>query len=239
MLDDLKRSDEAWQPATIETPLEHAPSAACKAPAAPTALASENSDAEGMQRGLVGLALSGGGIRSASFCLGALQALDRFGVFPKFDYMSTVSGGGYIGASLSSLYAGGAKEFPFRHQPGVPENGYLRHLRGYCNYLAPRGMIDYLRAPGIVLRGLVVNLIVLLPFVLLLAAATVWWNGADNARVLQANREVTVRVEVNPGAAQDARPLGASRRPIGTRRRTNRTWIWPIWSQPTASSRRS
>jgi predicted acylesterase/phospholipase RssA len=52
--------------------------------------------------GLAGLALSGGGIRSASFCLGALQALDKAGVLKKIDYLSTVSGGGYIGTSLSA-----------------------------------------------------------------------------------------------------------------------------------------
>lgn len=50
-----------------------------------------------------GIALSGGGIRSASYALGVLQALANSRVLPKFDYLSTVSGGGYIGASLSYL----------------------------------------------------------------------------------------------------------------------------------------
>lgn len=52
---------------------------------------------------LVGLALSGGGIRSASFALGLLQALAFRGWLPRVDYLSTVSGGGYIGASLTWL----------------------------------------------------------------------------------------------------------------------------------------
>jgi hypothetical protein len=56
-----------------------------------------------VEHGLVGLALSGGGIRSASVSLGALQALDRRGVFEHVDYMSTVSGGGYVGSSISAL----------------------------------------------------------------------------------------------------------------------------------------
>ena len=43
---------------------------------------------------LVGLALSGGGIRSATFNLGVLQALAKYGLLRKFDYLSTVSGGG-------------------------------------------------------------------------------------------------------------------------------------------------
>lgn len=69
-----------------------------------------------------GLALSGGGIRSATFCLGVLQALalakfeqsgDRLNesqknedipLLARFDYLSTVSGGGYIGAFFSSLF---------------------------------------------------------------------------------------------------------------------------------------
>ena len=42
---------------------------------------------------LVGLALSGGGIRSATFALGGLQALHRLELLPIFDYLSTVSGG--------------------------------------------------------------------------------------------------------------------------------------------------
>src|SRR4051812_11677449 len=49
---------------------------------------------------LTGIALSGGGIRSAIFCLGALQALAANKVLPNFDYMSSVSGGGYIHAAL-------------------------------------------------------------------------------------------------------------------------------------------
>ncbi len=53
--------------------------------------------------GLVGIGFSGGGIRSASFNLGLTQALHRHGVFDHCDYMSTVSGGGYLGSSLSTL----------------------------------------------------------------------------------------------------------------------------------------
>ena len=52
---------------------------------------------------LTGIALSGGGIRSATFALGVLQALARHGRLARFDYLSTVSGGGYIGTSLTWL----------------------------------------------------------------------------------------------------------------------------------------
>lgn len=51
--------------------------------------------------GLSALCLSGGGIRSASFCLGAIQVLAKNKLFGRFDYLSTVSGGGYIGTGLT------------------------------------------------------------------------------------------------------------------------------------------
>ena len=51
---------------------------------------------------LAGLALSGGGIRSATFNLGILQALAEVGKLRRFDYLSTVSGGGYIGGWLTA-----------------------------------------------------------------------------------------------------------------------------------------
>ncbi|MEE1895928.1 hypothetical protein V0R51_23755 [Pseudomonas otitidis] len=71
------------------------------------------------------LALSGGGIRSATFCFGVLQALARAPytqanrplgstgdahterLLPRFDYLSTVSGGGYMGSFFSSLFQPG------------------------------------------------------------------------------------------------------------------------------------
>jgi hypothetical protein len=52
----------------------------------------------------VGLALSGGGIRSATFSLGVLQSLARRHLLERVDYLSTVSGGGYIGCFLASLF---------------------------------------------------------------------------------------------------------------------------------------
>lgn len=59
---------------------------------------------------LLGLGLSGGGIRSASFCLGALQALDAFGLIKRADYLSTVSGGGYIGTGMVASMTRHARE---------------------------------------------------------------------------------------------------------------------------------
>lgn len=76
---------------------------------------------------LAGLALSGGGIRSATFCLGLLQGLNDAGLLHAFDYFSTVSGGGYVGGWWSAWLArtdedqrGGEKIFPPAEQI-VPE----------------------------------------------------------------------------------------------------------------------
>lgn len=52
---------------------------------------------------LVGLALSGGGVRSAAFNLGFLQALSDAGVLRYVDYLCSVSGGGYIAGHLTAL----------------------------------------------------------------------------------------------------------------------------------------
>ena len=66
----------------------------------------------------VGLALSGGGIRSATFCLGVVQSLARRHLLKGIDYISTVSGGGYAGSFLGShflpesLRQGGAAPTP-------------------------------------------------------------------------------------------------------------------------------
>jgi hypothetical protein len=48
------------------------------------------------------LCISGGGIRSATFALGALQGLAELGILENFDYLSTVSGGGFIGSWLTA-----------------------------------------------------------------------------------------------------------------------------------------
>src|SRR6202035_725989 len=60
----------------------------------------------------VGLALSGGGIRSATFNLGVLKALHEFRLLKHVDYLSTVSGGGYIGAWWTAWRARWGNEFP-------------------------------------------------------------------------------------------------------------------------------
>jgi hypothetical protein len=85
---------------------------------------------------LTGIALSGGGIRSATFALGVLQALAHHDLLRRFDYLSTVSGGGYIGTSLTWLTSKPVADGPRARQdashqaeseietPSLPEGGF-------------------------------------------------------------------------------------------------------------------
>ena len=75
---------------------------------------------------LVGLSFSGGGIRSATFSLGVLQGLARYDLLNRFDYLSTVSGGGYIGCWLTAWIKreGVAPVQVQLSQAGQDDNGY-------------------------------------------------------------------------------------------------------------------
>ena len=116
-------------------------------------------------RDAVGLALSGGGIRSATFNLGVLQAMHRYGVLSRVDYLSTVSGGGYIGSSLTWLMAHSNK-FPFgarRSDHDKAGGDLLAWLRAHANYLTPGQGLDAWALAAAVLRGVLINLLILVP----------------------------------------------------------------------------
>lgn len=116
---------------------------------------------------VIGLALSGGGIRSATFNLGWLQGLHRLNLLRLIDYVSTVSGGGYVGSFWSEWLArksvpvddaagaaGAARAptptkvapdvmFPTRRDCGPgpqdrTDSHQERHLREFSGFLAPR-----------------------------------------------------------------------------------------------------
>jgi Patatin-like phospholipase len=125
------------------------------------------------QSQIVGLSLSGGGIRSAAFCLGALQALREADVLSRVDYLSTVSGGGYIGSSVSGGMSADGGRFPFRSELSEDETPSLQHVRDYSNYLFPDGAGDFLWNASIYLRGLAANAILVLPFLLFAAFVTI------------------------------------------------------------------
>lgn len=273
--------------------------------------------------GLVGLALSGGGIRSATFNLGMIQALHKHGVLRHVDYLSTVSGGGYLGSAISALAAaapppertafivsglmegarlargikredgawyvapgdaagielilprekharnlriaaravavgntgdaaadarpvplaavlrprhvpdqvkvaewrheGGiglvlsagegtgdgeirlpltiaSEAFPFVHHPGVVEGDAFRHLRDSSNYLIPKDFLAGLRLPALFLRGLLVNLSIVLPVVLVAVLATLWVSGGLIREALQTDEVEVAFTEIGQTA---------------------------------------
>ncbi|MFN0169067.1 MAG: patatin-like phospholipase family protein [Bryobacteraceae bacterium] len=83
---------------------------------------------------LFGLALSGGGIRSATFSLGVIQGLKELDLLRQVDYLSTVSGGGYIGAWLT----GNVRRTQYWLSKLTTWDESVMHLREYSRYLAPR-----------------------------------------------------------------------------------------------------
>ena len=114
-------------------------------------------------RARFGLAFSGGGIRSATFNLGIIQSLVDHRILGKVDYLSTVSGGGYIGGWLSALIqrAKVGSEAIAREHLARP----IDHLRRYSNYLTPRyGLfsLDTLAAVANLARNLMLNQAVLI-----------------------------------------------------------------------------
>ena len=128
---------------------------------------------------LSALAISGGGIRSASFALGVMQSLAKHRVLEKFDYLSTVSGGGYIGSSLTWLLSGKGRksspdqeheygltdtDFPYREQTGKPDS-LLAYLRGHGNYLTPGAGLGKRSLLAALLRSILLNLIVWIPLI--------------------------------------------------------------------------
>jgi hypothetical protein len=144
------------------------------------------------------LCLSGGGIRSATFGLGVLQGLAERRLLNAFDYLSTVSGGGYIGGWLSAWI--------HRHPSGregviqdlarstgrplEPEATPIRRLREYSNYLTPRvGLFSADTWTGLAtyVRNLILNWLVLLPLLACVLAlprlgvSVLRWDAARDA----------------------------------------------------------
>jgi Patatin-like phospholipase len=139
----------------------------------------------GLKEQRAALCISGGGIRSATFGLGVLQGLARCGLLNKFHYLSTVSGGGYIGSWLSAWIhrakdglASVADQLarPNETARPNPEPVEIQNLRSYSNYLTPRlGLFsaDSWTLVGTYLRNLLLNWSVMIP--LMAAFLTLPW----------------------------------------------------------------
>ena len=139
------------------------------------------------------LCFSGGGIRSATFVLGLLQGLAQNGLeLDRFHYVSTVSGGGYIGSWLSAwIHRQGMKRVQAdlsrstvgsqgAQDEGKEKTGAkislldtepepIQHLRRYSNYMSPKlGLLsaDTWTLVGTFLRNLALHWLVLIPLMI-------------------------------------------------------------------------
>jgi hypothetical protein len=116
----------------------------------------------------VGLAFSGGGIRSATINLGILQGLAKYGLLRRIDYLSTVSGGGFIGGWLIRwIYETGIGNVQQKLGNAACEPASVSFLRDYSNYLTPRkGLLgaDTWAAIATYLRNVLLNQSILIGF---------------------------------------------------------------------------
>lgn len=150
--------------------------------------------------GKVGVCCSGGGIRSASYNLGALQVLQSRGVLERAAYLASVSGGGYIAGGMNMLASSQQQELvwgpenltptePRPPRPFSPRSPEEQYLRNHSSYLAPNatGLVKLLSE---LLLGMVVNLIfvgaILVIFGRLLGRIAAWVNPSLALRIEKA-----------------------------------------------------
>lgn len=118
----------------------------------------------------VGLALSGGGIRSATFCLGVVQVLAEKDLLKDVDFLSTVSGGGYTGSFLTRRLGEGAAHAEVA-RPRGPDPEPIRYLRQNAKFLVARTLKESWSMVTATLAGMLLNWAA--PFLVLVVAAIV------------------------------------------------------------------
>jgi hypothetical protein len=119
------------QPAITGESLEHSTARVLAARRRALA-ASGHHGMKAVPRGSMGLALSGGGIRSATISLGVAQSLAKHGRLLDFDYLSTVSGGGYFGSFLTTLFVPDGVRGPGGHSDATPDPAELAMKRRFA-----------------------------------------------------------------------------------------------------------
>ena len=160
------------------------------------------SDPRENERFKVGVALSGGGVRSATFSFGILQAIAARNAIRDIDILSTVSGGGYTGSLLNRLFtrdevcdvddvqrailpAQDTKEgSPDRQCKGrkeIKSGAALDWLRENGHHLAPNGAGDLLLGGAVIVRNWLTVQFVLGSFLLTCFMALHLLRGALNS----------------------------------------------------------
>ena len=144
----------------------------------------------------IGLALSGGGIRSAIVSLGVMQRLAKTGLLAQVDYLSTVSGGGFIGSAVSwwlhnsvsnpkdapvtttTPFFDLGDNFPFGTESPESVDPHkslpLKYLRENGRYLVPGNGHGVAAGIAVVLRAVFLNLLVWIPLVALVFLILNW-----------------------------------------------------------------
>ncbi|MBI5741584.1 MAG: hypothetical protein HZA16_12830 [Nitrospirae bacterium] len=147
---------------------------------------------------LAGIAISGGGIRSAAFSLGVLQALVKRDVLKWIDYLSTVSGGGYTGSSLTWFlhdkwehngapvrYGVDKDNFPFgQSRVGARTDGIINSvldfIRQHGNYMDPGKCLNAFSLIAVILRSIILGLMVYFPLIFAVIFALVKGKAFEN-----------------------------------------------------------
>lgn len=108
---------------------------------------------------LFGIALSGGGIRSATINAGILEILNKAGIFSKADFLSTVSGGGYIGGYVhSKLWREQDQNLPYQ---SLFKEDDMKHLKNKGEYLTPgekvKKLLSIIKLCGAIIFSMIMN----------------------------------------------------------------------------------
>ncbi len=171
----------------------------------------------------IGLALSGGGIRSATYSLGVLQSLARNDVLKHIDFLSTVSGGGFIGGFLGRLFT---RLNPETRNPQQDVAEILTNqnaseiwwLRRNADYLIGGGRSDFETDIAIIARNLTTMLFCIAALVVTTLSALRWLgdtfftvqaiaSAPGTTAAPTASRAVVMSVEVNDCAACNLTPV--------------------------------
>jgi hypothetical protein len=139
---------------------------------------------------------SGGGIRSATYCLGGLQSLDERGPLGKAKWIVGVSGGSYIAASRALVAEGLHRAREKRTAGGEPQAGdasrpYARgtaeedNLRNDTHYIAPDAKTVLVAILSLLLGSVLTCIVALAPLYalghawgwLLRAQGVLTWSG--------------------------------------------------------------
>ncbi len=151
------------------------------APAAVQEDASPPVDADlGAPSGTI-ICCSGGGIKSASFCLGALQRLDATGRFNTAQTVVAVSGGGYAASAYLAMYQhlDAVALTPVAQTPFAPGSRELAELRRRTNYIASAGRARFDLVTSL-LFGVAANVVLAAAGVVALA-----WGMAQHVTLVQ------------------------------------------------------